>query len=153
VSTAIDVHDLATRFAAATLPRSEWTHLAHMAAGLWHVDRYGPDEARARLRTGIRRLNESHGTANTATTGYHETVTCAYVLLLAAFLDRCPSEMSLPQRAVLLFASELCDRRLLMRFYSTERLMSPKARAEWLEPDVAPLGVDAALGWPGRVPT
>ena len=121
-----------------------------MAVGLWHVDRYGPDEARARLRSGIHRLNESHGTANTATAGYHETITCAYVLLLAAFLDRCPSEMSLPQRVVLLFGSELGDRQLLMRFYSTGRLMSPQARAEWVEPDVAPLGLGATLGLRAR---
>ena len=41
-----------------------------------------------RLRSGIRRLNESHGGVNSATDGYHETITAAYVQLLAQYLER-----------------------------------------------------------------
>ena len=61
-----DVDDLAARFSAGTISREEWTHLAHLAVGTWHVQRYGPDEALTRLRAGIRRLNDLHGTPNSA---------------------------------------------------------------------------------------
>ena len=79
-----ELENLVKRFAERSLPKPEWTHAAHLAVGLWHVSRYGRDDALARLRAGISRLNESHGTVNSATGGYHETVTRAYVQLLAA---------------------------------------------------------------------
>ena len=131
-----DVDDLAARFAAAALPKDEWTHLA---VGAWHVHHYGPHEALARLRTGIRRLNDAHGTPNSATSGYHESVTRAYLRLLAHFLASCPVAMPLGERVARLVAGPLAAKDLLFQFYSRERLMTPTARAEWVEPDVAPL--------------
>ena len=139
-----DLDDFAARFAACRIPKSEWTHLAHLAIGMWHVHQYGADEALTRLRNGIRRLNDSHGTLNTETSGYHETVTRAYVQLLSQFLDACPSAMPLAERVSLLIASPLADKAALLRFYSRERLMSPEARANWVEPDIMPLQISDA---------
>ena len=136
-----DLDDFAARFAACRIPKAEWTHLAHLAIGMWHVHKHGADEALTRLRNGIRRLNDSHGTLNTETSGYHETVTRAYVQLLSQFLDGCPSAMPLAERVSLLIASPLADKAALLRFYSRERLMSPEARANWLEPDIMPLQI------------
>jgi glycosyltransferase involved in cell wall biosynthesis len=135
--------DLASRFIVCALPKAEWTHEAHLKVGAWHVDRYGPAEALSRLRTGIRRLNDSHGTVNSATSGYHETVTGAYVQLLAAFLERCPPGMLLEDRVTRLVSSPLADKNVLFSFYSREALMSARARAEWTEPDVSPISVGA----------
>ena len=70
--------DLAGRFQGCAVPAKEWTHAAHLVVGLWHVHRYGAMDALVRLRTGIRRLNESHGGVNSTTNGYHETITAAY---------------------------------------------------------------------------
>jgi hypothetical protein len=134
-----DIEDLAARFVDGTLPRAEWTHLAHLAVGTWHVERYGADEALRRLRSGIRHLNDNHGTLNSATSGYHETVTRAYVQLLSQFVQRCPAEMELRERVLGVINGPLADRDILLRFYSRERLMSPSARTEWIEPDLAPL--------------
>jgi len=139
-----DLDDFAARFVACRIPKVEWTHLAHLAIGMWHVHTYGPNEALTRLRDGIRRLNDSHGTPNSETSGYHETVTRAYVVLLSQFLDACPRTTTLPERVAVLVAGPLADRNVLRRFYSTELLMSSLARAEWMEPDVAPLRI--ALG-------
>ena len=122
-----------------TLPRDEWTHAAHLAVGAWHIHRYGADEALARLRTGIRRLNDSHGTPNMPTSGYHETVTRAYVRLLSEFLAACPPSLPLTVRVERVLGGPLADRNVLARFYSPETLMSERARAEWVEPDVAPI--------------
>jgi len=36
---------------------------------------------------------------------------------------------------------ELLDRKLLARYYSPGRLETPEARAGWVEPDLAPLGI------------
>lgn len=84
----MDVEALASRFADGSLPKAEWTHEAHLLVGLWHVERYGTSEALERLRTGIRRLNDRHGTPNTSLSGYHETITRAYVTSLAKHLSR-----------------------------------------------------------------
>ncbi len=134
-----DLDDLAARFVACRLPHNEWTHQAHLAVGAWHVDRYGKDEALAQLRIGIRRLNDSHGTPNSASRGYHETITRAYVVLVTEFLDACPKETSLPERIAQLHASPVAEKEALLVFYSRERLMSPEARAAWVEPDLLPL--------------
>jgi glycosyltransferase involved in cell wall biosynthesis len=131
--------DLVSRFVSGTVPRSEWTHVAHLKVGAWHVDRYGPAEALSRLRAGIRRLNDSHGTVNSETSGYHETVTAAYVRLLSAFLEGCPAAMLLEDRVARLVSSPLADKNVLFAFYSRETLMSVRAREQWIEPDMAPL--------------
>lgn len=134
-----DLDDLAARFVAGTVPRAEWTHLTHLAVGSWHVHRYGPVEALARLRSGIRSLNDRHGTPNTDASGYHETITRAYVTLLAGFLPRFPAETPLAERVAGLFDSPLADKDVLLKCYGRERLMSAASRAGWTEPDLAPL--------------
>jgi hypothetical protein len=138
-TSAADIETLATQFIASTLPREEWTHLAHLAVGLWHVDRYSKEEALDRLRSGIRKLNDSHGTINSASSGYHETITRVYVQLLAEFNERCPTQQSLPERVTRLIKSKLAQKDALLNFYSHAALMSEKARAEWVQPDRAPI--------------
>ena len=133
------VDDLAAHFVAATLPKGEWTHVAHLMVGAWHVHHYGPADALTRLRAGIRRLNDAHGTPNSPTSGYHETITVAYVRVITRFLADCPAAMPLAERVAKLVAGPLVAKDMLFQFYSRERLMTPTARAEWVEPDLAPL--------------
>ena len=137
----IDPEELAEHFVSCRLSKQQWTHHAHLAVGLWHVDRFGADAALDRLREGIRRLNDSHGTVNSSTSGYHETITCAYVRLLDQFLARSNPALALRERFVTLVASGFADRDLLFRFYSRDLLMSPLARAEWVPPDLAALSL------------
>jgi hypothetical protein len=133
--------DLVRRFNSQAIPMPEWTHEAHLLVGTWHVQRFGPEEALRRLREGIRRLNDAHGTPNSATRGYHETITCAYVILIAEFLAGCPEGLSADERARALAVGPIGARDVLLRFYSKERLMSEAARREWHEPDLAPLSL------------
>jgi hypothetical protein len=136
---ATDIDTLVGRFLSRTLPKSEWTHQAHLVVGAWHVDRYGPDEALTRLRDGIRALNDSHGTVNSDSSGYHETITRAYARLIArAFAS---GAGPLPDRIARILSGPEGERDALLRYYSREQLMSAHARAEWVEPDLkaAPL--------------
>ncbi len=136
---ALDLENLVLRFIASTIPREEWTHLTHLAVGLWHVGHYGTAESLIRLRNGIRRLNDNHGTINSSSSGYHETITRAYVQLLAEFNERCTPSSLLPERAASMFKSKLAQKDALLKFYSHATLMSEKARSEWVEPDIAPI--------------
>jgi hypothetical protein len=135
------LEDLAERFATCRIPKSEWTHHAHLAVGMWHVHTYGAADALVRLRDGIKRLNDSHGTPNNDTRGYHETITRAYVQILTQVLgsytgplDECVSRV---------LAGPLAAHDLLLAFYSRETLMSVRARKDWVEPDIVPIDIDA----------
>jgi hypothetical protein len=143
-----DLDEFARQFVMKEIPARLWTHGAHLAVGLWHVDRYGADEALRRLRQGIRSLNEHHGKQNTDSAGYHETITCAQVALLSDFLARCDSAAPLLERYAQLMASPLADRDVLLRFYSRDYLMSNQARAVWAEPDLAPISAEGLVGTP-----
>jgi adenylate kinase family enzyme len=139
------IDDLGVRFEACAIPAKEWTHAAHLTVGLWHVHRYGAADALVRLRNGIRRLNESHGGVNSATNGYHETITAVYVQLLAQFLELVHTDMPLGMRAIHLLGSPLAAKDVLFAFYSRDRLMSSTARAGWIDPDLAPVSLRHVL--------
>jgi NTE family protein len=147
----VDVEDLAARFAVPSLQKAEWTHVAHLAVGAWHVEHYGAAEALTRLRDGIRRLNVSIGGANTPSSGYHETITAAYVTMLAAYLEACPAGLPLQVRVDRLLSGPLAARDMLFTFYSRECLFSTAARAGWVDPDRTPLALEAVLGRPEPV--
>ena len=134
--TPVQLDQLVADFHAATLPASAWTHATHLAVGTWHIRHYGAAAALPRLRSGIRRLNDAHGTANTDSGGYHETVTRAYVCLIAEFLAAWPPEAATAECVRALLASPLAVRGALLAYYSSDRLMSVAARRDWVEPDL-----------------
>jgi len=136
--TSDELDDLVARFRARTLPKAEWTHLAHLAVGLWHVREHGAERALELLRTGITRLNEAHGTVNDESGGYHETITRAYVCLLSEFIRRHPG-LAVADCAQAALASPLAGKTALFRYYAKESLLSVSARKGWVEPDLEPL--------------
>ena len=133
-----ELHDLVVRFENATLSASEWTHSAHLVTGLWHARTFSEADALNRLRQGILRLNAAHGTPNTDTRGYHETITRAYLVLLVRFAGTNP-ELTVGAIAQALLASDLAKRDALFSYYSRDVLMSVAARRGWIEPDLRSL--------------
>jgi hypothetical protein len=93
------------------------------------------------LRDEIKRLNDHHGTVNSPTSGYHETITAAYVHLIDSFLSAFEANVALEQRVVLLTDGPIGERSVLLRFWSRDLLMSARARAQWVPPDLASLAV------------
>ena len=73
-------------FEACRLPKPRWTHHAHFVVGLWYLTHHSPEEALAIVRQRIRAHNESVGTANTDSSGYHETLTRFYLTGISAHL-------------------------------------------------------------------
>ena len=132
--------DLIRRFHEATVPASEFTHAAHLVVGLWHARQFDEAVALTRMRTGILRLNEAHGTPNSDTRGYHETITRAYLVLLAQF-DRAHAALPAALAAQSLLANRIAKRDALLTFYSRDLLMSLAARRAWAEPDLRPLAI------------
>ena len=121
-----------------TLPKGEWTHHAHLRAGLWHVLEYGPVTALELLRARISAYNESVGTVNSDSSGYHETLTRFYVIVIDRFLTAADRSLDPDALAERLIAAH-GDRRLPLHHYSESRLFSPVARRSWVEPDLRPI--------------
>jgi hypothetical protein len=120
-------------FASCTLPKSEWTHSAHIFTGACFVHTLGESAAIDRMRLSIRRYNESIGGQNTPTSGYHESVTVFWIKLLAAFHRETQptSRAAFAAHAVEHFAAQ---RDLLSRFYDFDLAASTEARQRWVPP-------------------
>jgi len=131
------LEDLVSAFRSATLPRDEWTHAAHLRVGVWHVLTFG-EAALDELRAAIRRLNEAHGTPNTDTAGYHETITWLFVRLIAHLRDQHPPNIPAARLADVA-VERLSDRSLPGRYFSPALLASSEARRRVVAPDRDPL--------------
>jgi hypothetical protein len=133
-----EVRALVRRFDETTLPREEWTHEAHLVVALDIARRHRPQEAVTRLRASIKRLNAAHGTPETETRGYHETITLAWFHLVRHFLEVFDDGRSLAALVDAL-VERFAAKDALFEHYSRERLLSREARARWVEPDLRPL--------------
>ena len=133
-----EIFSLVRRFGDCTLPRSEWTHAAHLTVALWFLLEFDWPEATERVRRGIRRYNAAHGILPTPTGGYHETLTLFWLRVVRSFLEGGRNEA----RSLVSLANELtatADRDLPLRHYTRARLFSTEARASWVEPDLRPV--------------
>jgi hypothetical protein len=124
---------------ARTLPRSDWTHEAHLAACAWLlVER--PEIAPERdLPDLIRRFNLSVGGVNSDTEGYHETITQCFIRAVRLYLARTDAERPLVEKVNGLLCSEEGRRDWPLCFYDPKTLFSLKARLGWVEPDLTAL--------------
>lgn len=143
--------DFLAAFERCRLARKDWTHEAHVRMAWLYLTRLPADEdVFDRVRGGIKKLNAAFLRRQQmlcwsgprkerdarGLDGYHETITVAFVTVIAsrvvpgedfpAFRDRNP---------------DLFDRKFpaLLKHYSPERLYSSAARTEFLEPDLEPL--------------
>lgn len=127
--------ELWTRFHERTLAHEEWTHRAHVRIAYLHLKQYPFEEALTRLRTSILALNASHGVVETNVRGYSETITVAFLKILAELLEAYPHEGS---------SEDFCDQnpqimtpKVLRLYYSRERLWQDGAKEAFVEPDLS----------------
>jgi hypothetical protein len=124
--------DIVLPFITKTLPKEQWTHLAHLYTGLWHVLTYDFDEALCLMRSRIITYNEHVGGANTATSGYHETLTVFYLKHIAAFVDENQGKgLSFNGLCELLSQTDLANPKYPFRYYDAASLMSSAYRASY----------------------
>jgi GNAT superfamily N-acetyltransferase len=135
-----EIESLVRAFEDCSLPRAGWTHREHLTVALWYLRHHPREEATNRIREGIRRFNLSHGNA----TGYHETITLAWVAVIARFLGESEREEPLSSLVGALL-KECGDKDYLLRFYSEDALLSDAARRSWVAPDLGPQGVPGGL--------
>jgi hypothetical protein len=137
-----EIENLLSAFEACTLPKPKWTHQAHLIVALWHNLRFRADEALQLVRERITRYNEAVGTPNTATSGYHETITVFYMWAVRQHLASADANASIVEIANTLIRSQCADRNFPFEYYSRERLLSTEARRRFVEPDIQPIDVE-----------
>lgn len=115
------------------LPKAAWTHAAHVAVGACYAVRFG-GEAFPHTKAGILRHNEAVGTANTDTSGYHETLTRFWVEVLAAVT----AGLDEWQAACLAVERFGARRDYHAQFYGYDVVRSVEARRTWQPPDRGP---------------
>jgi hypothetical protein len=128
------------RFENCTLPFDQWTHRAHVKVAYLYLRDNDFDMALAKMRRGIQAYNSAHHVPESDTSGYNETTTCAMLQLVATTMAAYCPVLPTPD------ADSFCDthpqlltKHVLRLFYSPERRMQPKARTEFIQPDLAPL--------------
>ena len=134
IDTPNDLLLLVQAFETGSLPKAAWTHAAHVVVGANYVSLHGEDLALAMMRQRVRAYNEAVGTVNSATSGYHETLTRFWIAVLARLHheEKAASHLAFVQRAVHLYG----DRRdLHQQFYKFDVVKHTKARQAWVAPD------------------
>jgi hypothetical protein len=120
-----------------SLPKAEWTHVAHFAAALWLLRQPNMDADRDMPRL-IRAYNETTGVSNTDTSGYHHTITLGSLRAARAWLVR-RHGVALHDALRELLESEFGRADWLLTYWSKSVLFSSAARNAWVEPDLQPL--------------
>jgi hypothetical protein len=123
------------QFEACQLSKQQWTHQAHLTAGFWYLWQFEPAEALETIRRNIRRHNESVGTPNTDTGGYHESITRLYLFAIDRHI-RAHQDQSFEASLQALLESELGSSTWPLTYYTRERLFSVAARRGWVDPDL-----------------
>lgn len=125
------------RFEDHTFPLELWNHRAHLKVAYLYLLRFSFEGTLHRLQTGIRAYNAAKGIKDTPTSGYHETMTQAWLRLVHTTLCQFgPAENA---DAFFDAQTQLSGKRTLLLFYSRDRIMSAEAKASFVSPDLAPL--------------
>lgn len=135
-----DGQKLVDGFFNCTLPKEEWTHEAHLIAGLYLLAHF-PETAMEKMRAHLLAYNESVGGVNDDHNGYHETMTAFWLWAIRFYQADELGKLYWSNDALdaLLFEERLAERNIWLEYYSKERMMSVEARRNLVEPDLKPL--------------
>lgn len=128
-----EVATLVQAFETATIPASEFAHVAHVAVAVSYVARMPLPEAQARMRKML-----LHFTAVNHIDLYHETPTTFWMRLLDHVTRTCDVQLPLWQRINLIVA-RWGTSAPVKAHYSAELIQSQAAKESWRPPDLLPL--------------
>lgn len=130
-----DLDGFLDAFEAGSLPKPEWTHAAHLAVATCYLLSYSDEETLNELRKRIRFLNDCHETLNSPNSGYHETLTRFWLLVLRRFLNTLPQETSRVSAVEQTIVAFVECKKLYESYYSFDVVKSQAARESWIPPD------------------
>jgi hypothetical protein len=128
-----EIIELVRRFEACEINPADFRHYQHLTVALWYVMQFPYDLASEKIRDGIRRLAAAYGK-----TGYHETITLFWLMVVRDFAATRSSGETVCEVANRLVASGT-GKDLIKEYYSAELLATVEAKERWVEPDVKSL--------------
>jgi hypothetical protein len=135
-----DDDDFLRLFESCDLPFEQWTHRSHVRVAYLYLTRNPFALALEKMRKGVKACNAAHNVPDSPTSGYNETTTHAFLHLIAATLGAYSKVFpTLTSESFCETHPQLLTRHALRLFYSPECRMHPRAKAEFIEPDLAPL--------------
>src|SRR5262245_27233381 len=133
----IDDKALLDAFEHQGIARTDWNHRAHVRVAYLYLRTHDFEAALAKMRAGIQALNRVLGVEDGLESGYHETLTHAFMRIILTTIETYGPADS---------AEEFCEqqpqlmqRKILRLFYSRARIISWNAKRTFVEPDLAPL--------------
>ena len=126
----ISDEELLARFEDGSLPSGEFHHEQHVRVAWMFVRRYGMPDALGRFSQALKRFAEAKGAVGL----YHETITWAFLLLVAERIARGPGEswerFAADNQDLLTWKPSILD-----RYYAPGTLRSDLARRTFVMPD------------------
>ena len=131
-----EAEKLVAAFENCTLDKDDWSHEAHLLAGMKMCILY-QENAYLEMKKRVTRFNESVGTINSESSGHHETITFYWIQILHYFCKK-NNIAAFDQEAVdaLLMSETLVQRNSFLEYYSKDLITSSKARLELVKPDL-----------------
>ena len=124
-------------FEACRWPHDQWRHRQHIKLAYLYLQRYPFDQAISQIRERIKAHNAAHNVPNGPTSGYHETMTQAWMRLV--HLTICEYGPAKTADEFYEQNPQLSEKKVMRLFYSKELFTSSRAKVEFVEPDLAPL--------------
>ena len=124
-------------FVNCTLPFEQWNHIAHVGVAFQYASRHDPNTAIDKMRAGVQAYNAANNVPEAIDQGYHESVAQAFMRLIVA-----ANRQTGPHSSADEFCQrhpDLLDKRALLHFYSSERIMSWEAKVKFVEPNLRSL--------------
>ena len=130
-----EIEEVVRRFEDCSYAPEEFVHARHLTVATVYFVRFEGDEAKARMRAGLRRFIAHHGK-----NGYHATITDFWIKQVERAV-RTPTEKGVDLLALVnQVVGNYRDKNAIYEYYSRELLGTPGAKARWVEPDIQSIG-------------
>jgi transketolase len=128
--------DFIAQFEATTWPYALWRHRQHIKVAYIYLRRYPLEVAQQRVRERIKAYNASKNLPDGLTTGYHDTMTQAWMHLV--YFTLC--EYGPAENADAFFDQhpQFWGKKALRFFYTKERFVTMEAKTAFVPPDLTP---------------
>ena len=130
----LELEAIVRGFESCATAETDFPHRSHLVVATWYLNEATVPEALGRMRASILHFLEHYGIEGK----YNETITLFWMIIIERFLRGLDAHLSLLERTNAV-VENLNDPRLMFAYYSKERLWSPEARREWVDPDLRSL--------------
>ena len=128
-----EIIELVRRFESCEMNPADFRHYQHLTVALWYVRQFPYDIASEKIRGGIKKLATAYGKS-----GYHETITLFWLMVVRDFVARSSTAESICEVANRLAAS-CAGKDLIKEYFSAELLATVEAKERWVAPDLKSL--------------